>query len=342
MTARDQWLEARRGAITGTDVAAILGVHPYRNALDVYLEKIGQAEPVTQNEAMWWGTYLEAGIARRYQEITALEKEWLLRGAAIATCWPKKRTLVFDDGTGDAQVLVRHPEHPWWLGTPDGIVQQPGVDRTGLEVKTASAYIADEWGEPGTDQVPLHYLTQCAWYMGATQISRWDVCVLIGGNRLGVYTVKRNEALEAKLCAEAQRFWKEHVQAKVPPPIDGSEQWAAYLGKLHAKATGVVMDASDEVRSWVDRYRDGQKREKQAKVDVQLARNKLAAILGDADKCKAEFGTVGWVRPADSNETDFKALALSLQPTEKQIAEFTKITPNTPYVRGWWSKEAKA
>ncbi len=86
---RQAWLAARRRGITGTDVAAILGLNPWRNALDVYLEKMGQGEAVQANEAMWWGTYLEEGIARRYAELTNLRKGDLLRGSAIRSCWPR-------------------------------------------------------------------------------------------------------------------------------------------------------------------------------------------------------------------------------------------------------------
>ena len=39
MTNRIEWLKARQKGIGGADVAAILGINPYRTPLDIYREK---------------------------------------------------------------------------------------------------------------------------------------------------------------------------------------------------------------------------------------------------------------------------------------------------------------
>ena len=51
MSDRDQWLAERRTGIGGSDAGAILGVNKYRTALDVYLDKTGQAEDQVENDA---------------------------------------------------------------------------------------------------------------------------------------------------------------------------------------------------------------------------------------------------------------------------------------------------
>ena len=38
---RDEWLNYRRRGIGGSDVAAILGVSPFRTARDIYYDKLG-------------------------------------------------------------------------------------------------------------------------------------------------------------------------------------------------------------------------------------------------------------------------------------------------------------
>ena len=336
---RKAWLAARRHGITGTDVAAILGLNPWRNALDVYLEKLGQADEVKANEAMWWGTYLEEGMARRYTELTNLGRGDLLRGAAIAGAFPKNRVLVFGKGPV-AQVLVRHRMYPFLLATMDGLV--PTMQR-GLELKTASDHSADEWGEQGTDQVPLHYLTQCAHYMAIAEYPAWDVGALIGAGarisgNLALYQVQRNRTLESEIVDTAVRFWKEHVQKRVPPAIDGSNRWQAYLAKKYAKGTGVVLKATARINELAQQYREAQKRRQQAEADETLVRNQLAAIVRSADKAKGEFGTVGWVRPGPKQVTDWEALARSLKPTPAQIAHHTRTEQDAAYLRGWWRK----
>ena len=342
ITARDRerWLAARRTGITGTDIAAILGLNPRRNALDVYLDKIGQGRLVAVNEAMWWGTYLEDGMARRYAEVTRLKKWELLRGAAIAAAFPKKRTAVFGKGPG-AQVLIKHSEYPFLLATCDGLV--PVRDR-GLELKTAGIFGADEWGEQGTDHVPVHYLTQCAHYMAVTEMPSWDLGALIGmGQRisgnLALYHLQRNRALETEIIATAVRFWKNHVLKRQPPQIDGSASWQAYLSKKYAKGTGVVLKANNRITELATQYRSAQVKRQKAEAEETLARNQLAAIVASADKAQGDFGTVGWVRPGVKQATDWEALALSLRPSAAQIARHTRPAQDSAYLRAWWKKD---
>ena len=38
----DEWLDARRNGIGGSDVAAVLGANPWRTPLEVWLSKTGQ------------------------------------------------------------------------------------------------------------------------------------------------------------------------------------------------------------------------------------------------------------------------------------------------------------
>ena len=58
---KEAWLSERRKHITGTDVAAILGLSRFKTPLRVWLEKKGEIEP-DENEAMRWGKRLERVI----------------------------------------------------------------------------------------------------------------------------------------------------------------------------------------------------------------------------------------------------------------------------------------
>ena len=60
------WHELRAEHIGGSDVAAVLGVSPYKSKWQLYMEKAGKlpAEDLSGNTAVQAGTYLEDGIAR--------------------------------------------------------------------------------------------------------------------------------------------------------------------------------------------------------------------------------------------------------------------------------------
>ncbi len=217
----------------------------------------------------------------------------------------------------------------------------------GAEFKTAGDFSADEWGEQGTDQVPMHYLTQCAHYMAVAEQPRWDVGAMIGaGTRisgnLALYTIMRNRTLEAEIIATAVRFWMEHVKKRIPPTIDGSASWQGYLAKKYAKGTGVVLKATARINELAMEYREAQKQRQEAEAKELLTRNTLAEIVRSADKAKGKFGTIGWVRPVPKPVTDWEALAHLLKPTPAQIARFTKTQQDQAYLRAWWSREAGA
>lgn len=338
---RERWLAARRKGLTGTDIAALLGLNPWRTILDVYLDKIGQAQPRKQTQAMWWGSYLEKGMARLYAEILGVPGQHLLRGAAIARAFPKSRVMIFGSGP-EAQVLVRHRVYPFLLGTMDGLL--PSQEK-GLELKTSGIFGADEWGEQGTDQVPLHYLTQCAHYMAVAEYPRWDVAAIIGAGakisgNLALYQLERNKALESEIIAAATRFWQNHVLKKIPPPIDSSSAWQGYLAKKYARGTGRVLQASRQIMDLAREYRQAQLKRQQAEAAEMLVRNKLAATLQSADKAQGIFGTLAWVRPQPRRVVNWEALARSLRPSEAQIKKFTETTPGgQPYVRPFWKRE---
>ena len=131
---REEWLAQRVHGIGGTDIAAIVNRSPWKNPLDVYLGKLGLTEWEQPNEAMRWGSRLEALIAEEYGRQMDVP---VARGTQITGLFSADRCAAWDD-----QVIVRHERHPVVIGTPDGIV--PMLDR-GLEIKNVS-FQGQEWG----------------------------------------------------------------------------------------------------------------------------------------------------------------------------------------------------
>ena len=72
---RDEWLKWRKQGIGGSDVAAILGISPFRTARDLYYDKLGIA--VENDESNWvgmeMGNLLEPLVARIFEKKTGLK-----------------------------------------------------------------------------------------------------------------------------------------------------------------------------------------------------------------------------------------------------------------------------
>ena len=69
-TNREQWLAERRKGIGGSDIAALLGISPFKTPVDLWMDKTGRADPVPDNPAMRLGRELEPAVLARYAEQT--------------------------------------------------------------------------------------------------------------------------------------------------------------------------------------------------------------------------------------------------------------------------------
>jgi putative phage-type endonuclease len=189
------WLELRRQGMTGSDLAAIMRLHPYKGPTGVYFDKIGLMPPVPMNDAMIAGHDLEDYVAQRYTRATGQRVEAM-----------------------EPWSLITHDLNSWMRGSLDRMVASGTV---GLECKTSRYGIG--FGEPGTDQVPDHYFIQVMWYMEVTGIRQWDVAVLIGGQDFRIYHVFWNERTAHALQVAGRNFWMHHVMGRIEPAPDGTE-----------------------------------------------------------------------------------------------------------------------
>lgn len=253
---RQAWLAERRTGIGATDSAAILGLSPWRTALEVYLDKTGQLPDRLPTPAMRWGLLLEDAIAQAYTEDTG-------------------RRLDKPDVP-----IWRHPDHDWMICTVDRHTLDSGRL---VELKTASSYAASEWGEPGSDELPEVYLIQVQHQMAVAGAMEADVAVLIGGQDFRVYEVPRNERVIEQLVRKGAEFWRQHVQARVPPAPD----WAhastpGLVEQLHRPAEGAVVSLGLDASNYADDYEDLRETARQAEVSSHLCRAKLIDRMGAA------------------------------------------------------------
>lgn len=253
---RGHWLGIRRRGIGGSDVPGILGLSRWASPLSVYMDKLGELTDSDPGEAAEWGNLLEPVVADKWS-----------RDSGIAT-WPV--------GT------VAHPERTWQLASLDRVYGDPQaeVPAGGLEVKTTNQYLSDDWdSEEG--RMPDAARLQVQHYMDVTGLREFTVAALIGGQSLRVFRETYDAELAEMIRTEAERFWTQHVLTHTPPPIDGSRITADLLGRLYEVELDElrVLDAL-EVRSLLEAREHAAAVMKGAEADLDLANNKLKALLG--------------------------------------------------------------
>ena len=296
----DAWLAQRAKGIGGSDIAAICGLSPFQTAVDVWMTKTGRAAPKAETPAMHWGHNLEAVVADEYAKVTGFE---LRPGVHIASGCR--------------------------VGNTDRMV--PGAKRI-LEVKTASPYKANEWGEPGTDEIPEHYLTQVQWYLGllpADEYEAADVPVLIGGNDFRIYHVERDDTLIAQLIEIGEAWWRAYVEADVPPEPDGSlDDMRARLA-LHPKDTGSMLDATPELDALARQLADARQALADAEAQKDALELQLKNLIGDASGISGAEWSCTWKRSKDSKATDWKEACARAGVTKDIIDACTSVKPGS-------------
>jgi putative phage-type endonuclease len=190
--------------IGGSDIAALLGLSPYKSPLELWAQKVGHPmRKTSEGVHLRFGQFVEPFVALEYERLTGFHTvehiEPLLH--------PEYEFMY---GHVD-RLVVPSPEMP---AVFDGIVMAEVL----LECKTTSVFNKDEWGEEGSDQVPNAYLLQCAWYMAITGCTKADIAVLLGNQDFRVYRIIRDKELENMLIDQAKKFWEEYVRPCVAPP----------------------------------------------------------------------------------------------------------------------------
>lgn len=185
----DEWLEARRFAIGGSEIATVCGLSPWMTREALLAEKLGETERRKSSDAMNRGTFLEAGIA----DWVAFEKGLVYDDAASAATW-------------------QHPEYPWAIANPDRVT----VDGLLVEIKTVANRDTDNgWGRAGTDEVPLLYAAQVQYQLGVMGLEKAWLVVLHGATNgrpdlsKAIYKLTAKPDLFARLIAAGAAFIEE-------------------------------------------------------------------------------------------------------------------------------------
>ena len=242
-----QWLEERRKGIGGSDIAAILGMNPYKTPYRVYQEKRKEVEDWQGNEATDWGKRMEPAIRQWYSDQTGRDVRL-----------PEK--------------ILMHSKYPFMLASLDGYTD----DRRVVEIKTARS--GKGWGEPGTNEIPDYYALQAQHYLIVTGFEVCDVPVSISGSSPELYEVPADKELQEAIIEAAVIFWKRVQDGNPPDPITYADAVARYGKSIVGCPVFATQDAIEAVNS----LRFIRDRKRILEADEEDLKGRIISALGDA------------------------------------------------------------
>lgn len=182
----ESWHEYRKGGIGSSDIAAIMGLCPWRSAYDVWLEKTGRKEGFSGNEATRRGQALEKEARLHYNMLYSANMQ--------PACY-------------------QHDDLPFLRSSLDGIDLDAGVV---LEIKCPG--IKNHESVVRNNVVPDHYIPQIQFHLLCTGIQTCDWMTYHPNSEVPsvVINVEQDLEFQKQIVEEAGAFWK-LVQDDIAP-----------------------------------------------------------------------------------------------------------------------------
>ena len=282
----------------GSDIGAIVGFSKYRTALDVWLEKTGRVVNTVDNLPVRFGSFAESFVASEYASQTGYALLHSEEGVA-------HRTYPFMVGHIDRFVVDSSVESSFdaeTLFNPDGSCAASHL----LECKTASPFNQSDWGDLGTDEVPMSYLVQCLWYLAITNLERCDVAVLFGNSDFRIYEVYRDKELEDLIITKAATFWNNYVQADTPPPAQCEADYQILFKK---EVTGQAIEADLEICEMTQKLQLLNSEIKSKELEISQIKQTIMGQMGEAELLTYQGQLLAtWKSPKQSYRFDSKRL----------------------------------
>lgn len=268
----------RRKRLGGSDAAAVFGLSPWDTPLTLYDKKVS-SETVQLDEAK------RKFFARRKRQEPVVAEMLADEYGIVVT------TLSLDDNPN----RYAHPLHDYLVAEVDFEFEMTDLVRSHFreredfcaiengtvlngEIKTVHPFKASEWGEQGSEEVPVHYAAQVMHGLGVTGRPAAVVAALFGLDTLLAFPVMADQELIAEMEAKCVTFWLEHVLPRRAPKPSNLEDFK----RLYSRYVGRPVELDYERIAALQNILSLRSQIKQAEADLKEYEWQLASYVADA------------------------------------------------------------
>lgn len=185
----DEWHDARKNSVGGSEVGAILGVNPYESAFSAWARKTGKIPPVDSSLAMMIGTAVEPAIF----------------SIAQYELHPAK---LYRSGTWESV------SEPWKHANVDGLIEYPDGSLAILEIKHTATF---------ADTLPATWEAQVKWYCHVLGLTKGVVVALVAGRFKTFEVTYDPQSFETEAMLQRVQEWWDCVTSDTIPEWDGAQ-----------------------------------------------------------------------------------------------------------------------
>ncbi|QAY70049.1 YqaJ viral recombinase family protein [Xylanimonas protaetiae] len=278
---------------TASKAAAILGLSPWESPRSIWHKMRGDvpSDDGKNTDVKSRGHYLEDGLISwwqdRHPELKRVRRQWFAELGA------------------------------WAAATPDAAawtVQRPRDGRAPAVVMDAkTSRNDDEWGVPGTDEVPAYYAAQLQWQMHVTGAQRAYIALLTTRLDFREYVIDYDPDTAKALARIAYEFYLSTLDEQAAPPLDDHVATFDTLKRLHPdiEADSQVEIPEDMARAFVD----AQAAKKAAEAAERAAKSAVLDAMGDT-RLAVYGGQVVARRQGNKTSVSLVGVAKSIEPKE--------------------------
>lgn len=242
----------------GSDASAVLGINPWRTQLDLWRDKTQPAMPENTDPDRL--RVLNRGKAMEPYVVDLLAAE---TGLHI-----EHRNRRFID-----------PQYGFLACEIDAeALQASAGPMVNIEIKTVSPFKARDWGEIGSDEIPVYYTAQAQHGLMVTDRVLCIFGVLIGGDDFRIYRVERDDEIIAAMRAREVAFWREHVETLIPPAATTPGD----VDSLFKRDAGTAVEANDDIALALAELRALQSDAAATEARIEGVKSAIKAYMQDA------------------------------------------------------------
>lgn len=258
---RESWLEGRRFGIGASDSPYFFGVgYAGGSVYSLYWDKIGKPLADDEDEIpkrLLIGKELEPSLRRIFSMETGFH--------------------VVDAGEF---TIYRSNSHEFICASLDGFCLDDEGDLCVLELKNVNEYAKNDWKDGDS---PVQYQVQVQHELAVTGLKKAYLMALVGGQEPKIVRIDRNDSfIKNSLVPACVNFWVNHVEARVPPEVDGSQATARALQLLHPNDNGesvLLPDAFVKLDEKLQKIKKLAKRLENAQKGIE---NQIKSTIGAA------------------------------------------------------------
>lgn len=274
----------RSSFLGGSDAAAILGVSPWKSAFQLYQEKTHEF----------------------HEEVTPEKQRIFNRGKRWEPIVIEMLVDELEDRGHDVKIVSKNNryidnEHPFLAAEIDLELMLDGEHVNG-EMKTVHPFAAKDWGEEGTDEIPIYYTAQVAHGQMITGRNKTIVAALIGADDLRVHEVSRDDELIHLMRGKEIEFWQRILDRNAPDPTSLED-----IKRLYQIDSGKSLEADAELLTLYAELSNLKADYKAIETTIETLTTRIKARMGEAALIMHNGKKlVSWKTNKSSVKTDWK------------------------------------